>query len=63
MTAQDEWRGDWETAEEQSLRAGLAATPEQRLEWLQAALEFAYAVGGRSVWSAEATPPLSDRTP
>jgi hypothetical protein len=41
----DEWRGDWTTAETEALRAGLAATPEQRLEWLEEALRFAYEAG------------------
>jgi hypothetical protein len=45
LTSTEEWRGDWKAAEEELLRAGLAATPEQRLEWLEEALRFAHAVG------------------
>ena len=45
MTSNEDWRADWDTAEKQVLRAGLAATPEQRLEWLEEALKFAHAVG------------------
>lgn len=41
MTTNDDWRGDWQTAEEEALRAGLLATPEQRLEWLEEALKLA----------------------
>jgi hypothetical protein len=40
-----EWRADFRAAEEQSLEASLAATPSQRLAWLEQALAFAYRVG------------------
>lgn len=35
-------RGDWQEAEDELLRAGLLATPEQRLEWLEEALTLVY---------------------
>jgi hypothetical protein len=37
----DDWCGDFATAEEHAARAGLLATPEQRLEWLESMLRFA----------------------
>ncbi|HXI13139.1 MAG TPA: hypothetical protein VNM92_10945 [Thermoanaerobaculia bacterium] len=40
-----EWRGDFRAAEERSLDASLAATPSQRLAWLEQALAFAFKVG------------------
>lgn len=43
MTTNEEWRGDWQAAEDEILRAGLLATPEQRLEWLEEALKLAQA--------------------
>ena len=41
MTTNDDWCGDWQTAEEEVLRSSLLATPEQRLAWLEEALRFA----------------------
>jgi hypothetical protein len=43
-----EWRADFRAAEEHSLEASLAATPSQRLAWLEQALAFAYRVGALS---------------
>ena len=40
-----EWRGDFRAAEEHVLDASLAATPSQRLHWLEEALAFAGRVG------------------
>jgi hypothetical protein len=37
----DDWCGDFATAEESAFRAGLLATPEQRLEWLESMLRLA----------------------
>ncbi|MEM7587075.1 MAG: hypothetical protein AAF560_27045 [Acidobacteriota bacterium] len=42
--AQD-WDATWEGNERSQLEASLAATPSQRLEWLEEALELAYASG------------------
>jgi hypothetical protein len=42
---QNEWRGDFGAAEERALDASLAATPSQRLAWLEEALAFAAKVG------------------
>lgn len=39
------WRADFRAAEEWTLEASLAATPSQRLAWLEQALAFAYKVG------------------
>jgi hypothetical protein len=39
------WRADFRAAEERTLEASLAATPSQRLAWLEQALAFAYRVG------------------
>lgn len=40
-----EWRADFRAAEEWTLEASLAATPSQRLAWLEQALAFAYKTG------------------
>lgn len=40
-----EWNSDFRAAEEQALEASLAATPSQRLAWLEDALAFAWKVG------------------
>jgi hypothetical protein len=45
MSAAREWQADFRSAEEHSLEASLAATPAQRLAWLEEALAFAYKVG------------------
>lgn len=39
------WRADFRDAEEWTFEASLAATPSQRLAWLEQALAFAYKVG------------------
>lgn len=36
-----EWRGDFQSAEERLLDISLAATPSERLKWLEEALAFA----------------------
>lgn len=41
----DDWKADWEGHRQWQLTAGLAATPAQRLAWLEEALEFAYRCG------------------
>jgi hypothetical protein len=40
-----EWPADFGAAEDQTLEASLAATPSQRLAWLEEALAFALKVG------------------
>jgi|GEM_PF-4134149 len=40
-----DWSADWESQEEATLRASLVATPAQRLEWLEEAIEIAWASG------------------
>jgi hypothetical protein len=35
------WRGDFDSAEERLLDLSLAATPSERLKWLEEALAFA----------------------
>lgn len=41
----EDWRGDFQSARERMLDASLAATPAQRLKWLEEALAFAARVG------------------
>jgi len=41
----DRWDATWEGARRQLLESTLAATPAQRLAWLEEALAFAYRVG------------------
>lgn len=43
------WRGDFAAAAESTFEASLAATPSQRLAWLEQALAFAYKVGALKV--------------
>jgi hypothetical protein len=43
------WRADFRAAEEWALETSLAATPSQRLAWLEQALAFAYKVGALKV--------------
>jgi hypothetical protein len=43
------WRADFRAAEEGVFEASLAATPSQRLAWLEQALAFAYKVGALKV--------------
>jgi len=40
-----EWPADFRAAEDHTLDASLAATPSQRLAWLEEALAFALRVG------------------
>lgn len=42
--AQD-WKAGWENQEANRLEASLAATPAQRLTWLEEAIELAWATG------------------
>lgn len=51
-----EWRSDFEAASERTLEASLAATPSQRLAWLEEALAFAYRVGALKVRTPEEPP-------
>ena len=39
------WRGDFAAAEDEMLRAGMNATPDQLLDWLEDAVRFAYETG------------------
>jgi len=41
----NEWRGDFRSAEDRLLDASLSATPSQRLRWLEEALAFAAKMG------------------
>lgn len=40
-----EWRGDFRAAEERLMDISLAATPSERLKWLEEALAFAARMG------------------
>ncbi|HYI07631.1 MAG TPA: hypothetical protein VEK57_01050 [Thermoanaerobaculia bacterium] len=46
----DDWRGDFQSAEDRLLDASLATTPSQRLKWLEEALAFAAKVGALPTW-------------
>jgi hypothetical protein len=48
----DLWDATWEGARKQLLKSTLAATPAQRLAWLEEVLELAYRAG-----ALEAKPP------
>ena len=39
------WHAGWEDQERNALEASMAATPLQRLEWLEEMLELAWEVG------------------
>jgi hypothetical protein len=41
----EQWSGDFRAAENRLLDAALAATPSQRLKWVEDALAFATKVG------------------
>jgi hypothetical protein len=41
----NDWRGDFESMRERSREAALAATPSQRLAWLEEAIAFAVKMG------------------
>ena len=41
----DRWDATWEGARKQLRESTLAATPAQRLEWLEEVLELAYRAG------------------
>lgn len=41
----DRWDATWEGARRQLLKSTLAATPAQRLEWLEEMLELAHRAG------------------
>lgn len=41
----EDWDASWEGAREQLLEATLAATPAQRLAWLEEVLELAHRAG------------------
>ncbi len=43
----DAWPVGWEDAADRVFEAGMAATPAQRLEWLEAAIEFAFVAKSR----------------
>lgn len=39
------WEGDWQAARERKFLLGIAATPAQRLAWLEEAILFAHRAG------------------
>jgi hypothetical protein len=41
----DSWDATWEGTRKQLLKSSLAATPAQRLAWLEEVLELAYRAG------------------
>ena len=56
----EHWSGDFRSAEERVTDGSLAATPSQRLKWLEEALEFAVRV--REVVAEGAPRPRVSRT-
>lgn len=44
-TSAGDWSAGWESQEIATRQASLAATPAQRLEWLEEAIEIAWATG------------------
>lgn len=47
-TTSSPWKAGWDDQEENAFESSLAATPLQRLEWLEEALELAWASGALS---------------
>lgn len=45
LSADEEWQADWEGHRRWQLTAGLAATPAQRLAWLEEMIELAQRCG------------------
>jgi hypothetical protein len=45
VVSADRWDATWEGARRQALESALAATPAQRLAWLEEMLELAYRTG------------------
>ena len=45
MADEKSWECGWEDARKRALTAGLAATPTQRLEWLEEMIRLAHAAG------------------
>ena len=48
-STETEWRADFRAAEDHALEASLAATPSQRLAWLEQALAFAFKTGALKI--------------
>ncbi len=45
FTSDEDWEADWESHQRWQLVSGLAATPAQRLAWLEEARAFAHRCG------------------
>ena len=64
----DDWTADWSVIEDAELDAALAATPTQRLRWLDEVILFAYRAGALSPRDEEeenrgaCEPPLPPRS-
>jgi len=52
----DRWDATWEGARRQLLKSTLAATPAQRLAWLEEMLELAYRAGALRTTPTEGQP-------
>ena len=52
----EEWPVDFESVRQEQLRGWMAATPAQKLQWLEDALKFAYSVGALKVGTRDETP-------
>lgn len=58
MTAEEreDWDGGWEAHRRAQRRAWLALTPDQRLKWLDEAIDFALEVGALPRRTEESPP-------
>ena len=54
---ESEWNATWAGTERAQLEAALAATPEQRLAWLEEAMRLAHACGALVPQAGDRTPP------
>jgi hypothetical protein len=64
VDANEAWDGTWEGARARLLKATLAATPAQRLAWLEEMLELAYRTGALGMpRPPDTTPPYDPGEP
>ena len=59
--AEDEWDASWAGTKRAQLKAALAATPDQRLAWLEEAMRLAHAAGALPVKSGGQIEPQPSR--
>jgi hypothetical protein len=62
VTMDHDWKAEgWEDARRRALVRGLAATPQQRLAWLEGAIRIAWATGALPKKRSDAEVPVSLR--